>query len=266
MSERLSGQVTRSAAEIYEEFFVPALFAQWAPRVCDEAQLAPRQKVLDVACGTGVLSREAAVRVGSGGVVTGLDRNEGMLAVARRKAPGINWRLGRAEALPFGDESFDVVASQFGLMIFEDRAAALWEMWRVLRRDGVLAVAVWDKIERSPGYAAMAALLERLFGDSIANELRALFLLGDGDQLRSQFAKAGVAGTRISTHVGAARFPSIESWVRTEIKGWTLADLIDHAQYELLLSEAETALQPYTTADGTVTFAAPAHIVTARKA
>ena len=136
----------------------------------------------------------------------------------------------------------------------------------MLRHDGVLAVAVWDKIEHSPGYAAMAALLERLFGDSIANELRALFLLGDGDQLRALFAKAGVAGTEISTFVGAARFPSIESWVRTEIKGWTLADLIDHAQYERLLDEAETALQPYTTADGTVTFAALAHIVTARKA
>jgi hypothetical protein len=108
-------------------------------------------------------------------------------------------------------------------------------------------------------------LLERLFGDSIANELRAPFLLGDGDQLRSLFAKAGVAGTKISTLVGAARFPSIESWIRTDINGWTLADLIDRAQYELLLSEAEMALQPYTTADGTVTFAAPAHIVTARK-
>jgi len=247
-------------------------FGQIARFYTDEAadfinrlNLRPGIKVLDVACGTGVLACEAAVRVDPGGGVTGLDRNEDMLAVARRKAPGIDWQLGRAEALPFGDESFDAVVSQFGLMFFEDRAAALGEMWRVLRHDGVLAVAVWDKIEHSPGYAAMAAFLERLFGNSIANELRAPFLLGDGDQLRSLFARAGIVGARISTPLGAAHFPSIEAWIRTDIKGWTLADRIDHAQYDLLLIEAETVLQPYTTADGTVTFAAPAHIVTARK-
>ncbi|MPZ44886.1 MAG: methyltransferase domain-containing protein [Betaproteobacteria bacterium] len=265
MDKALSGQVTRSAADIYEDFFLPALFSEWAGRVSDAAQMAPGQKILDVACGTGALACEAARRIEPGGTVAGLDRNDGMLAVARRKAPGIDWRLGRAEALPFADESFDAVVSQFGLMFFEDRDAALKEMWRALRPGGMLTVAVWDTLEHTPGYAAMVALLQRLFGDRIANELRAPFILGDVEVLRSLFAQAGIIGVDISTHVGAARFLSIESWVRTDVKGWTLADLIDDTQYRLLLREAETALQPYTLADGAVAFDAPAHIVTTRK-
>jgi ubiquinone/menaquinone biosynthesis C-methylase UbiE len=98
--------------------------------------------VLDVACGTGVVAREAARRVGPAGAVAGLDRNEGMLAVARRMAPGIAWRHGLAEALPFPDGAFDAVICQFGLMFFEDRGKALGEMWRALRPGGRLAVAV----------------------------------------------------------------------------------------------------------------------------
>jgi ubiquinone/menaquinone biosynthesis C-methylase UbiE len=118
------------------------LFEEWAPRVCKAAALLPGNKILDVACGTGVLAREAARCVQPGGMVTGLDRNEVMLTVARRVAPGIEWRQGRAEALPFPDGSFDAVVSQFGLMFFEDREGALREMWRVLKPGGRLAVAV----------------------------------------------------------------------------------------------------------------------------
>jgi SAM-dependent methyltransferase len=259
------GQVTRGAAEIYEEFFVPALFREWAPRMADAARLAPGERVLDVACGTGVLAREAAERVARGGSVTGLDRNEGMLAVAGREAPGIGWRSGRAKALPFADGAFDAVVSQFGLMFFEDRAAALREMWRVLRRGGRLAVAVWDELDHSPGYAAMAALLRRLFGDRVADELRAPFALGDPGDLRSLFAQAGIGTVEVRTLDGAARFPSIEDWVRTDVKGWTLADLINEAQYLTLLREAERELDTYKRRDGTVAFGCPAHIATAVK-
>ena len=265
MDDTSRGQVTRSAAEVYEEFFVPALFQEWAPRMAEAARLAPGQKVLDVACGTGVLAREAATRVAPGGSVAGLDRNEGMLAVARRQAPGIDWRQGRAEALPFADGAFDAVVSQFGLMFFEDRTAALKEMWRVLRPGGRLAVAVWDALEHSPGYAAMTALLQRLFGDRIANELRAPFALGDPEALRSLFAEAGIPKLEIRTPDGTARFPSIESWVHTDVKGWTLADLIDDAQYQILQQEAKREFEPYVQSDGTVAFAAPAPIATATK-
>jgi ubiquinone/menaquinone biosynthesis C-methylase UbiE len=260
MDEGLKGQVTRSASEIYEEFFVPALFRQWAPIVADAAQVKAGQRVLDVACGTGILAREAA---GRGAAVSGLDRNEGMLAMARRMAPSIAWKPGRAEQLPFADGSYDAVVSQFGLMFFDDRAEAVREMRRVLKPGGRLAVAVWDRLDSSPGYAAMAALLERLFGPRIAGELYAPFALGDPAALRALLADAGFADAEVATHAGTARFPSIEAWVRTDVKGWTLADLIDDDQYALLLREAAVALRRYASADGTVAFAAPALIATA---
>jgi SAM-dependent methyltransferase len=265
MADPLTGQVTRSAAEVYEEFFVPALFLEWAPRVADAAQLAPGQKVLDVACGTGVLAREAAQRVKPGGAVIGLDRNDGMLAVARRQAPSIDWQRGMAETLSFPDQAFDAVVSQFGLMFFEDRRTALREMWRVLRPGGRIAVAVWDALDRTPGYAAMAALLQRLFGDRVADALRAPFALGDPEALRSQFAEGGIPNIEIRTLDGTARFPSIEAWLHTDVKGWTLADLIDDAQYGSLRQAAETELASYVQADGTVAFPSPAHIAIAAR-
>src|SRR5262245_2671177 len=141
MSDTKRGQVSSSAAEIYESFFVRCLFQQWTARMCDTGHLQSGQRVLDVACGTGVLARAAALRVAPGGHVIGGDINEGMLAVARRSAPAIEWHQCAAEQLPFDDGSFDAVLCQFGLMFFTDRDQAVHEMARVLRPGGRLAVA-----------------------------------------------------------------------------------------------------------------------------
>ncbi len=255
-----SGQLTKTAAEVYEEFFVPALFGEWAVPSCDAAWIAKGQRLLDVACGSGCVAREAARR---GAAVTGLDPNEGMLAVARRLDPQVDWREGVAEAIPFEDGSFDAVTCQFGLMFFEDRVKALKEMWRVTRPGGRLVVATWDALERTPGYAAMVALLQRLFGDEVAKGLRAPFVLGEPDELLGLFEAAGISGATVDTQVGTARFPSIADWVHTDVKGWTLADVLDEAQYAVLQKEAQQELKHFATADGSVRFDSPAHIVTA---
>ena len=92
MTDHESWQVSGDAAEVYEQCFVPAIFGQWAPQLVDAAKVAARDRVLDVGCGTGVLARAAADRVAAESQVTGLDLNEGMLAVARRLRPQIDWR------------------------------------------------------------------------------------------------------------------------------------------------------------------------------
>jgi SAM-dependent methyltransferase len=259
------GQVQQSAAEIYEQFFLPALFAQWGGPVLQAAQVGPGQQVLDVACGTGILARKAVPLVQPNGRIVGLDINNGMLSVAQKKTSEVEWRHGQAESLPFEDDTFNAVVSQFGLMFFTDRQQALAEMVRVLKENGRLAVAVWDSLENTPGYAAVVALLERLFGAEVAEGLRSPYVLGDTVELEALFAGLPLANLQIETQPGSARFPSIADWMFTDIRGWTLADVIDDEQFELLLREAEVELRPFCNPDGTVQFSAPAHIITAQK-
>ena len=173
-----AGQVTGTAAEVYDELLLPAHFNQWAPRVAELAGLRPGMRVLDVACGTGVLSLVAADLVKPDGSVVGLDLNPGMLDVGMRKAPHIDWQEAPAEAIPFADATFDSVVSQFGLMFFQDKVLGIREMLRVLRPAGTLAIAVWDSLENVNGYAALTRLLSRLFGDSAAESLRAPYSVG----------------------------------------------------------------------------------------
>src|SRR5262245_51602811 len=178
-----TGQVITSAAEIYDQFFVPALFQEWTSRVADAAGIRKGNRVLDVACGTGVLTRTVLERVGPAGSVVGLDVNDNMLSVAKAKASAIEWQKGNAERLPFESDSFDAIVSQFALMFFQDPKAALLEMSRVLRPGGSVAVAVWSTLSDSPGYAAMTELLRRLFGNETAAALEAPFVMGDRDTL-----------------------------------------------------------------------------------
>jgi len=265
MTTQDKGQVTGSAAEIYEEFFVPALFQDWTDRVANCAYVQAGQRVLDVACGTGVLARSIHQRVGHSGQVVGVDINEGMLTVARGKSAEIEWKQHPAEALPFATGSFNAVVSQFGLMFFDNRALAIEEMIRVLRPDGKLAIAVWDTLENTPGYMAMVDLLQRLFGDEAANGLRTPYNLGHIDKLRLLFQQPTLKNVKIETCEGYARFPSLESWMYTDIKGWVLADMLNNEQYEMLLKEAHTHLASFVTDNGEILFKAPAHIVSATK-
>ncbi|MCL4298634.1 MAG: methyltransferase domain-containing protein [Anaerolineae bacterium] len=265
MSESESEAVTRPVAEVYEEFFVPAILQAWANRVAETAGIQTGQSVLDVACGTGILARTVAERVGPKGAVIGIDPSEGMLTVARRKAPAIEWRDGRAEALPFEANRFDAVVSQFGLMFFEDRRLAIQEMWRALRPGGHLAVAVWDSLENTPGDFAVVNLLERLYGQGVAEGWRLAHALGDAEILSALFTAAGVARAEIMGQEGVARFPSLRAWLLIEVKAWLLGDRMDEIQFEEFLREAAERLRPFGASDGAVALPAPAYIVTATK-
>ncbi|MCA1490742.1 class I SAM-dependent methyltransferase [Ensifer sp. NBAIM29] len=256
----------RSPAEIYDAHFVPALFAQWGPVVAAEAAVQKGDRVLDVACGTGALALAAAAIAGPSGSVVGLDANPDMLAVARRKPGQIEWLEGKAEALPFPDNGFDVVVSQFGFMFFEDKSKALAEMMRVLRPDGRLAVAVCDAVENSPGYHAFALLLDRLFGKAVGDAFRAPFSLGDVGRLQEICRRAGLMGAEIVQRNGKVRFKSIDALVSTERACvWTLGGVLTDQQFEELLKESETALRPFLINGGKIEFDMPSLIIKACK-
>ena len=253
-----------AAAEAYEALHVPALFEQWAPRVLDAVSVKAGGRVLDVACGTGVLAREAAGRVGADGFVAGVDPGPGMLAVAKRLLPTVEWRQGTAESLPYPDHAFDTVVSQFGLMFFTDRSEALREMLRVVAPGGSVAVAVWDTLESSAAYSVEVDLLERLAGQDAANALRAPFMLGDQEELAALFEGAGVASIDIATRTGTARFPSIRTMVEADLRGWlpVMGVVLEERMIQRILNEAENALQAHVTPEGQVEFESPAHIIT----
>jgi ubiquinone/menaquinone biosynthesis C-methylase UbiE len=256
----------RSPAEIYDAQFVPALFAQWGPVVVAAADVGENDRVLDVACGTGALTLAAAERVGRGGSVVGLDRNPEMLAVARRKSTEVEWMDGKAEALPLPDSSFDAVVSQFGFMFFDDKARALGEMMRVLRPGGMLAVAVCDAVERSPGYAAFARLLDELFGTRVGDSFRAPFALGDPDQLHALCREAGIPDATVTRHHRDVCFESIDALVSTERACvWTLGGVLNDEEFARLLDESKTALRPFLVAGQGIRFDMPSLITTARK-
>lgn len=256
-----------AAARAYENLHVPALFREFAPLVAAAARVGPGQRVLDVACGTGVLTRELASIVGDKGFVAGLDATPGMLAVASELAPALEWKQGLAGSLPYEDRAFDAVVSQFGLMFFPDKLQALREMLRVLAPGGRLAVAVWESLENSESYPDEVALLDRMAGKQAANALRAPFVLGNKAELEALFVSAGLPAVDINTVHGRARFPSIRSMVEADLRGWlpVMGVELDEELIETILSEAEQVLAQYRTADGSVEFDAPAHIVTAQK-
>jgi len=257
-------QALIDAAEGYEQLLVPALFAPWPAIVLDAANVSAGETVLDVACGTGILARAAVGRVGETGSVSGVDPGAGMLAVAERLEPSVDWRPGVAESLPFDDDTFDVVASQFGFMFFPDKAAAAAEMLRVTRPGGRIAVAVWDGLEQNPAYAAEVELLERLAGRAAADCVRAPFALGDAQRFADAFA-AAAADVSVATHTAPGRFTSVTAMLEADLRGWLpiLGIELDEPLIERILVAADAALADYVRPDGSVAFDTSAHVLCA---
>ena len=244
-------EVGGSAAEVYERQLVPAMLAPWAPKLIDLAEVRPGTHVLDVACGTGVVTRLAAERVGTSGRVVGLDINVAMLSVARGLPPvggaSVEWLEASALEMPLPDAAFDVVLCQHGLQQFPDRLAALREMRRVLIPAGRLALCVWSPIEENPGMAALVGALERHVGTEAAANRRAPFALGDPAELRGLVEEAGFRDIDVRTVVETARFPSPEALVAYQLAATPLSTLgaLTEEAHQAVAHDVRAALQPY---------------------
>jgi ubiquinone/menaquinone biosynthesis C-methylase UbiE len=186
-----------AAMSVYDDVFVPRLFTPWAQVLLDEVGLRTGGAVLDVACGPGSVTRLVAERLGPTGRVLGCDFSAAMLALARGKAmpseaAPVEYAEAPADRLPVADESFDVAVCQQGLQFFPDQAAALGELYRVLRPGGRLGIAVWSAIDDSPVFLAMYEALREAIGGELADRYRAgPWGLADADDLRSLIAAAG---------------------------------------------------------------------------
>ncbi len=259
-------QVPLEVAEAYEEKFVPALFAEWAPVLTAFAGVAAGQTVLDVACGTGIVTRTIADRLGGRGSVVGLDLNEAMLTVARRVRPDIDYRQGDAGALPFDDESFDTVTCQMALMFFPDRGLALREMARVTADGGTVAVLVPSSLDAQSVWGPFVEVAARHAGPDAVSLLSTYWSCGDLDELQRLFKAAGLDVTATETRFGTAMFPSIDALVATEVESTPLIDRITDDVYRNIVEDTRKVLDPFTTAAGTLDAPIECHLVAGRKA
>jgi SAM-dependent methyltransferase len=257
-------QISAEQAEIYESAFVPAIFAQWSPTLLDAAGVEPGQRVLDVACGTGVLARTAADRVGPTGEVVGVDLSEGMLTVARRLRPDIEWHRGDVANLPLPDADFDVTLCQSALMFMPDATAALREMARVTRAGGTVGVQVYASLDDQPAYGPWVAMVARHAGPEAISLLSTYWVHGDLDGLRGRFEAAQLEVTSVDTVRGTARFPSVEQMVRTEVEATPLIDRLGDEVYRRSLDESAEILGQFRAGSG-ADLPIDAHFVIARK-
>jgi SAM-dependent methyltransferase len=267
-------QLQNDAAVLYERHLVPAVTAGWAAVLLERMSLHQGERVLDVACGTGVVARAAAERVGRTGRVGAMDINSGMLAVARslpasQAAASVRWLTGSALGLPFLTRSFDAVLCQLGLQFFPDRSAALAEMRRVLVVGGSLGLTVYSAIEYNAATFALVRALDRHLGPGASIAKRAEHALGDKALLRALAVGAGFSEVRISTETATVRFPDVAEYVRIQLTATPLGNLIRHRTEDSVrqLAEAISAdvaadLEDYCS-DGELTFPQEAHILMA---
>lgn len=274
MSDHGQWQVAGNAAETYDRALVSAVFAAWAPLVVTLADPRPGERVLDVACGTGVVTRLVAQRVGRTGNVVGLDLNPGMLAVAAAAAANepptsasITWQEASATKMPLPDAAFDIAYCQLGLQFFPDRPAALREMYRVMVPGGRLGLMVWRGIEHSPGFGILAAALAQHVSTEAAGIMRAPFALAEAEELRGLIAAAGFRDITIRPVPGTVRFPSVARFVQDYVAGSPLAGHVAKVSDEAraaLVSEVGDALRFHLVA-GALTFPIEAHLASAKK-
>ena len=259
-----SFQLSVEAAERYEAAFVPALFADWAPILVDAAGVRPGQAVLDVACGTGVVAREASDRVGVRGRVVGLDFNEAMLVVARRIRPDIEWRQGDAAAVPFESSTFDVIVCQAALMFMADPGQALREMARLVKPTGTVAIQVWASRDVQSGFKPFYDVVARHAGPDAVDLISSYWTLGDLALLETLCADAGLTILSSAMRTGAIRLPSIDQYVTTEVESTPLVDRIPSDVYQRIREEARVALAEFQLDDG---FQMPivGHVITAKR-
>jgi ubiquinone/menaquinone biosynthesis C-methylase UbiE len=260
--------------ELHQSFLVPAMLEPFAPLLVDAAGVRAGSRVLDVACGTGVISREAARRAGPDGRVLGIDLGEPMLEMARAQPaqPGaapIEYRQGVAEELPAADESFDVVTCHQGLQFFPDRPEAVAQMRHVLAPGGRVAIATWAEVERQPHFAALCDVVGHHLGEEVGEMMRSPFALHDPAELEALLDEAGFHDVRVQYTTLPVVYASHAEFAPRYIGASPVADIFAGArpaQRDAVTTEVAEALRDHATPDGRLASSMTALFATASTA
>jgi|SRR6185437_14143652 len=261
-------QLTLKAAELYESCPARYILGPWAPLLVDAAHLTTGDRVLDVACGTGVVTRAAAIRVGPAGRVVGVDLNSGMIAVARSlPAPvgaPIEWIERSALDLRLDTASYDAVLCQQGLQFFPDKPAALSEMYRVLDRGGRLALSVWNSV--GIYNSAVSEALARFVSNETAARFNASRQVPSAEELRRLAADAGFSAVEVRVSRIDVHLPRLDEFVLDHLTATPVAAAVaavDAESQREIGTAVMNQLQRYADGDG-VTYPEETHVLTAR--
>lgn len=258
-----------SLPQLYERELVGPLFRPWASLILDDVRLAPGDRVLEVACGTGVVSRLARTRVGQDISLVAVDLSPAMLGIAREVAPDIDFREGDAAALPLREgEQFDVVICQQGLQFFTDREGAVREMHRALVPNGRLAVSTWRPDDEVPYGRELRRIVEGHVGP--VSDRRHSF--GDAGPLAALFRDAGFQDVRVRTVSQTVRFSDGMIFVRLNAMALVSMSAAsrtfsDHDRERVMagiMKESEDVTRRYSDANG-LAFDISANVLTARR-
>ncbi|MGW0663908.1 class I SAM-dependent methyltransferase [Streptodolium elevatio] len=268
-------QVSGDAAVRYERHVAP-IMAPFVGALVDAVRPAPGEAVLDLGCGTGFVAREAARRVGAEGRVTGVDLNPGMLAVAAEQAPEtpeapgapeVVWAQAAAEALPFGDDEFDVVLCQQSAQFFADLDAALAQAARVTRPGGRFGATVWASLEGSPFFVAQRLAIEAIGGAEAARSFDTAFRC-PARVLVSAVRRAGFVALDSRDVTANVRLPRLDSFAPLQLAALPWGRVVAEAgptapaAYAAILADL---LNPYVTADQSVLIPFASTLVTATR-
>lgn len=268
MNTREQWQLTTlEAAELYERCPARYILGPWAPLLVEAARVVSGDRVLDVACGTGIVARIAAERIGPTGRVVGVDLNPGMIAVARSlPAPvgaPIEWLEGSALDLQLNDVSFDAVLCQQGLQFFPDKAVALKEMRRVLDRRGRLALSVWHGT--GPYNNAVSDALARWVSNEAAVRFSATRQVPTAEELRHLATGAGFSAVEVRISRIDVHLPHLDKFVLDHLAATPVAGAIaavDSEARKQIGTCVTEQLRGYADGDG-VTFPEETHVMTA---
>ena len=207
-----------SIPENYDRYLGSVLFEPYAQDLLERVNVPEGGRLLEIACGTGIVTRHLRDRLPPSVKIVATDLNEAMINYARQKFradENIEWKPADALDLPFGDESFDAVVCQFGLMFFPDRQQGVNEAFRVLKTNGQFIVSVWDAIDHVDLANATQAVIKDFFPENPPDFYDIPFSFHDQDKLRSVLTTAGFREIKIDV----VPFPCVSASARDAAHG-----------------------------------------------
>ena len=220
---------SESVPENYDRYMGPMLFEPYADDLAARLEVREGMRVLEIACGTGIVTRHLRERLPASSTLVATDLSEPMLACAKRQlggAGGIEWMQADAMALPFPDQSFDAVVCQFGLMFVPDKAAAMREAYRVLKPGGQMIFNTWHEMEQNDFTLATHTTVLSFFPADPPVFYEIPFSLHDEYQLQSWMEAAGFRNVTVRTLNLRSVSPSVADAAMGLVQGTPLSGAI----------------------------------------